>query len=262
MADGDESSLRVESRGESLLVTLNRPTRRNAFDADLMRRLTDLWGRDDLMRAHRSVILTGTDPAFCAGADVELLGADRGQGQSSVTDELAFLPGARINLPVIVAVNGVCAGGGLHFIADADIAICSPRASFLDPHVSVGQITALEPAMLAMRGVRADIVMRMALLGRHERLGATQARRVGLVSEVVPHDDLLARAQELADQVASNSPTAVSHTRRAFRSLQGRLLESSLQEGWDLIRSHWAHPDASEGPAAFLEHRTPKWQTE
>lgn len=262
MSNLEGAGLLVESCGTSLLVTLNRPARRNAFDADLMRSLAGLWAREDLIANHRSVILTGTDPAFCAGADVSLLGTERFDAQHLVSDELAFLPGPRIDVPVIVAVNGVCAGGGLHFVADADIGICSERASFLDPHVSVGQVSALEPAALAMNGARFDVVLRMALLGKHERLDATQACGFGLVSEVVAHDRLLPRAFELAEQIASNSPAAVTLTRKAFRKMQTRVLEESLQEGWDLVRSHWPHPDAREGPAAFVEGRAPQWNSE
>src|SRR5947208_14417627 len=85
--------------------------------------------------------------------------------------------------PVIAAVNGTCAGGGLHFVADADIAIASSDASFLDPHVSVGQVTAYE-AIGLLRKMPAEAVMRMALVGRHERLSAGQALRLGLIRQV------------------------------------------------------------------------------
>jgi enoyl-CoA hydratase/carnithine racemase len=224
-----------------------------------MAALAALWEQEDLLREHRCIVVTGAEPAFCAGADATLLRDERAQVNLSVDDELSFLPGARVDVPVIAAVNGVCAGGGLHFVADADIAICSERASFLDPHVSVGQVTALEPISLALR-VRLDVLTRMALLGRHERLDPEQALAAGLVSEVVPHERLLPRALELAEQIAANSPAAVATSRRAIHRFRDRLLAEAMQEGWDSIRAHWEHPDATEGPTAFIERREPRWQ--
>ena len=97
---------------------------------------------------------------------------------------------------MIAAVNGVCAGGGLHFVADADIVIAAEEASFIDPHVSVGQVTALEPLTLRLQ-MRADALARMALIGRRERLSAQAAMAAGLVSEVLPGDLLMSRAREL-----------------------------------------------------------------
>jgi enoyl-CoA hydratase/carnithine racemase len=159
---------------------------------------------------------------------------------------------------VIVAVNGACAGGGLHFVADADIALAGDRASFLDPHVSVGHVSALEPLTLFFRA-RRDVLARLALLGAGEQLGAEEARDAGLVSEVVPAERLLARSVELAERVAANSPTAVRRTRRVLREFQECLLGDALDTGWRMIRDHWEHPDALEGPAAFLERREPRW---
>jgi enoyl-CoA hydratase/carnithine racemase len=254
---GSETIL-VERRDAVTIVTLNRPERRNAFDAAQMERLASLWREladDDGVRC---VVLTGAGPGFCAGADMTLL-EGREEGAATAKDELAFLPGGILACPVIAAVNGVCAGGGLHFVADADIAIASDRASFIDPHVSVGQVTALEPLQLALR-VRQDVLVRMALLGRHERLDAGRALDAGLISEVVPHEQLLDRALELAGQIASNSPAAVRLSRQALRSLETEILEASMERGWDLIRSHWKHPDAAEGPRAFEERREPNWQ--
>ncbi len=159
---------------------------------------------------------------------------------------------------MIVAVNGVCAGGGLHFVADADIVIAGERASFVDPHVSVGQVTALEPLTLRLQ-MRADVLARMALLGRHEKLSAAAARDAGLVSEVVADDDLIARAAELARQIAGNSPAATARSRKVLREVERGLLGERLEAGWAEIRAHWAHPDAKEGPAAFIERREPEW---
>jgi enoyl-CoA hydratase/carnithine racemase len=158
---------------------------------------------------------------------------------------------------VIVAVNGMCAGGGLHFVADADIALASDRSTFLDPHVSVGQVSALEPLTLLTKAPAAAV--RMALIGRAEKLTARQAKESGLVSEVVEADQLLPRALELARAIAANSPAATAATRRQIRLFEERLLHQALEQGWSAIRTHWGHPDAREGPQAFIERRMPAW---
>src|SRR6202022_386374 len=112
----------------------------------------------------------------------------------------------RVWKPVIAAVNGVCAGGGLHFIADADIVVASSNASFLEPHVSIGQVTAYE-AIGLLRKMPVEAVMRMALVGRYERIDATRALELGMVSQVVdPPDRLREEAQALAEKIARNSP--------------------------------------------------------
>jgi enoyl-CoA hydratase/carnithine racemase len=243
-----------------MLVTLNRPHRRNALDGPLIESLRALWRDLEALRGVRCIVITGAEPGFCSGADMSLLSSDRSQAPERAGDELTFLPGRQVAPPVIVAVNGVCAGGGLHFVADADIVIASDASSFLDPHVSVGQVSALEPLTLFSRAPTAAV--RMALIGQTERLGAEQAREWGLISEVVAPDQLLGRALELAGAIADNSPAAVAATRRQIRVFEDRLMERALDEGWAAIRAHWSHPDAQEGPAAFLERRQPRWVDE
>lgn len=253
-----ERPLHVEPRGNTLVVTLNRPHRRNALDAALIGALRDLWASKDALNGVRCVVLTGADPGFCSGADMSLLSRSRHDVPDTALEELSFLPGLQVSCPVIVAVNGVCAGGGLHFVADADIALAAHDAVFLDPHVSVGQVSALEPLTLWWKA-RADTIVRMALLGAEERVDAENARRAGLVSEVVASADLQQRAFALADTICRNSPTAVARTRHTLRSFEHDLLTHSLDAGWASIRAHWDHPDAKEGPRAFVEKRDPQW---
>ncbi|OLF06724.1 enoyl-CoA hydratase [Actinophytocola xinjiangensis] len=241
-----------------MLVELNRPHALNALDTVLRDDLEDLWARTATDPTVRAVVLTGAGRGFCAGADVGDLAGERAPRGPDVDAELAFLPGPALDVPVIVAVNGVCAGGGLHFVADADIAIASDTATFLDPHVSVGQVTALEPVSLALR-VPLPRLLRLALLGRAERLDAAAALAANLVTEVVTPGDLLDRALELAEVVAGNSPAAVAASRRALRELDRRLLGPSMVAGWAAVRDHWTHPDSSEGPRAFAQRREPRW---
>jgi enoyl-CoA hydratase/carnithine racemase len=255
----DHTTIVVEQSEHVLTVTLNRPAQRNAFDWAMRRELAQLWAetrRDDDVRC---VVVTGAGDGFCAGADVGMLSDTREAAGFGLDDEIALVPGRQLMVPVIVAVNGVCAGGGLHFVADADIAIASEKAWFTDPHVSVGQVSGIEPVSLALR-VPMSALYRLGLLGRAERWDAQQARELGLVSEVVPADQLLGRAHELAAAIAASSPAAVRATREMMRRFENNVLGPWMAAGWDAVQVHWAHPDSSEGPRAFAERREPQWE--
>ncbi|WP_233509856.1 enoyl-CoA hydratase/isomerase family protein [Actinomadura craniellae] len=269
MADDDQDDaltrtdgvLLSRMSGSTLVVTLNRPDRANALDDELMDALAGLWTAAAANRSIRCVVVTGAGRAFCSGADASMLAGTRRALGDTAWEELDFLPGHRLAVPVVAAVNGVCAGGGLHFVADADISVAARSARFLDPHVSVGNVTALEPVMLRLR-MRVDVLTRMVLLGREEVLDAAAAERAELVSEVVPDDELLPRALALAAAVGRNSPEAVRLSRRVLRSFEERLLGADLDLGWELVRRHRAHPDATEGPQAFLDKRPPRWSAD
>ena len=161
--------------------------------------------------------------------------------------------------PVITAVNGICAGGGFHWVADADIVIAASDAQFFDPHVSIGQVVSIE-AIGLIRKMPAEAVMRMAFVGKYERMPAERALQLGMISEIVdPPERLRERAQELAETIAKNSPAAMAATKkalwggaraRAHRRLQGRRRSTSCRM--------WGHPDQDEGPRAFAEKREPR----
>jgi enoyl-CoA hydratase/carnithine racemase len=240
-------------------VTLDRPERRNAFDWTMRGELRDLWiaVRDDT--DVRCVVITGAGDAFCSGVDVGDLDDDRRPAGDDIVDELALLPGHQLDVPVVAAVNGVCAGGGLHFVADADIAIASTAAWFTDPHVSVGQVSGIEPASLALR-VPLNALALLALGGRAVRWDAQRAYELGLVTEVHAPDALLPRAHEIAGAIAAASPAAVRSTRAVLRRLETSLVGLSMVEGWDKVQEHWEHPDSVEGPQAFFDKRDPDWR--
>jgi enoyl-CoA hydratase/carnithine racemase len=164
----------------------------------------------------------------------------------------------KVDKPVITAVNGVCAGGGLHWIADADIVIAASDATFVDPHVSIGHVSALETIAL-MRKMPAEAVLRMALVGSHERLTAQRAYELGMISQVVDPSELREVAQELAEKIARNSPAAMQATKRALWAALEWGLTDACKVGAGHLTSMWGHPDQSEGPNAFAEKRAPQW---
>ena len=126
--------------------------------------------------------------------------------------------------------------------------------------MSIGQVVSLE-AIGLIRKMPVEAVMRMALVGRHERMSADRAYELGMISEVVdPPERLRARAQELAETVARNSPAAMAATKRAlWGALEHGLTDACKAGAKDLV-SMWGHPDQTEGPLAFAEKREPEWQ--
>jgi len=156
-------------------------------------------------------------------------------------------------------VNGSCVGGGLHFVADADIVLAASDARFFDTHVSMGQVMAYEGVGL-VRKMAFEPIMRMALTGRHERMSAARAYELGMISQIVdPPERLRDEAQALAETIARNSPAAMRATKRAlWGALELGLTDACLAGGQELV-GMWGHPDQEEGPLAFAEKRDARW---
>jgi enoyl-CoA hydratase/carnithine racemase len=252
------TTISVEHANHIMTVTLDRPSQRNACDLRMRQELDQLWTMTSSMTDLRCIVLTGAGEGFCSGADVSDLAGERRPYGEGLDDELRKLPGRRLDVPVLVAVNGVCAGGGLHFVADADVVIASTNAWFVDPHVNAGQVSGLEGPSLAAR-VGIGSLMPLVLCGRAVRWDARRAFELGLVFELVEPDALMTRAHELASAIAAASPAAVRASRSVLREFESSLVGTAMEEGWKAVQRHWTHPDCSEGPQAFLEHRPPKW---
>ena len=169
----------------------------------------------------RVIVNTGEGDAFQTGLDVAQLAGDphalREQARRTKRFELRFTAWHNdVGKPVVAAVNGVCAGGGLHFVADADIVIASSNATFVDPHVSVGQASVYETIALAKKSP-VESVLRLAMVGRYERMPAARAYELGIVSQVVdPPERLRAEAQALGEKIARNDPARLAATKRAL----------------------------------------------
>jgi len=258
-------TLLVERRGPVGWLVFNRPRAANAMDARMLDELEEAWRELDGDPEVRAIVTTGEGHSFQTGLDVVQLAhqPDALRKQSGRTRRAELRMTAwhcGVAKPVITAVNGVCAGGGLHFVADADVVLAASDAQFLDPHVSVGQVSAYEVIGLA-RKVPFEAVMRMALLGRYERIDAARALALGMVSQVVdPPEALRDRAQALAEKIAKNSPAAMAATKRAlWGALEAGFTDACMAGAKELV-SMWGHPDQQEGPRAFAEKRDPRWR--
>ena len=254
----------VERRGPVGWLINNRPEQLNAMNAAMREEFGVAWRELDADPDVRVIVHTGNGRAFQTGVDVTELATD-GVGMERYRESVANWDlhftswHQQVWKPVITAVNGICCGGGFHWIADADIVIAASDAQFFDPHVSVGQVVSIE-AIGLMKKMPAEAVMRMAFVGRYERIDASRAYELGMISEIVdPPDRLRDRAQELAETIARNSPAAMAATKKALWSALELGITDASREGARHMLSMWGHPDQQEGPVAVAEKRDANW---
>jgi enoyl-CoA hydratase/carnithine racemase len=208
-----------EVAGHVATITLNRPEKLNAFNEKMAREIAAIWPRvRDDADIRVAVLRAAGDRAFCTGIDITE-GAWWEEENTWNQEDPGVLLGPRqhrVWKPVIAAVHGMAAGGAMYFLNESDIVICSEDATFFDPHASGGLVSALEPVGMLRRGVPLGDVLRWALLGSEERITAATALRLGLVTEVLPRDELWSAAQALAEEIASRRPEAIQGTIRAI----------------------------------------------
>ncbi|MCW2634906.1 MAG: enoyl-CoA hydratase [Blastococcus sp.] len=213
----DLSTVRYEVTDHVATVTLDRPEAMNSFNQAMLDDFSRIWRavKDD-DDVHVVVLRAAGDRAFCTGVDVKE-GIDRPENVWSQVD-----PGEQLSpklnqvwKPLICAVHGMAAGGAFYWLNEADIVVCSDDATFFDPHVSYGMTAALEPIGMTRR-IALGEVLRIALMGLHERVSAQKALQIGLVTEVVPRADLWEHADRLARIIAGQPPAAIQGTVRAI----------------------------------------------
>jgi enoyl-CoA hydratase/carnithine racemase len=265
MADFETVRFTVAERVAT--IALARPERKNAMNQVMKDELRTCWKR---VKADPDVwvaIITGEGDAFSSGADVDAL-AGKGFTRHDRWTELAMIEGIRdlptprrqlVHKPVIAAVNGVVAGFSLDLVTESDIPIASERASFVDPHVSIGLVSSHEMVNMARR-VPVSVCLRMALLGSRERMSAQRAYEVGLVTEVVPHEKLMERARELADLILTNSPLAVWGTKMGILQGLGLPFAQAEEIAAGYLEVVEQSEDHGEGPRSFIEKRKPAWK--
>jgi enoyl-CoA hydratase len=256
--------LKVERHGRVGWLLNNRPQQLNAMNALMRDEFAQAWTELDNDPQVRVIVHSGEGRAFQTGVDVTELATD-GVGMERYREGLTEMDihftawHQKVWKPVITAVNGICAGGGFHWIADADIVIAASDATFFDPHVSIGQVVAVE-AIGLVRKMPVEAVMRMALVGRYERIDAARAYELGMISQIVdPPEKLREAAQELAEKIAKNSPAAMAATKRALWGALELGLTDACKAGAKELVAVWGHPDQEEGPRAFAEKREPQW---
>ncbi len=254
----------VERHGPVGWLINDRPDQLNAMNSAMRDEFADAWIELDRDPEVRVIVHTGNGRAFQTGVDVAEIASD-GVGferyrESMENFDLHFTSWHQgVWKPVITAVNGICCGGGFHWVADADIVIAASDAKFFDPHVSVGQVVSVE-AIALMKKMPVEAVLRMAFMGKYERIDATRAKELGMISEIVdPPERLRERAQEMGETISKNSPAAMAATKKALSYALESGLTAACRRGAKELVKLWGHPDQEEGPLAFSEKREANW---
>jgi enoyl-CoA hydratase/carnithine racemase len=253
-------------------VTLNRPDVLNSFNVQMQRELRAVWTsvrRNDDVRV---VVLTGAgEKAFCTGIDrTETMGEgsdDREKVVGSGSTPFMFDdPGKNICpkqcdlwKPVIAAVNGMACGGAFYMLGESDIIIAADHATFFDPHVTYGMTAAFEPIHMLQRMPLGEI-MRLSLLGNHERMSAQRAHQIGLVSEVVPLAELPERAGWVAAAIASAPPLAIQGTVRAIWAGQEHTWKQALELAYAYVSMGTNQASIREGQEFFASGKRIDWR--
>ncbi|GAA0960001.1 enoyl-CoA hydratase/isomerase family protein [Actinocorallia libanotica] len=213
-------------------LTLDRPEVLNAFDRTMCREVAHAWRRVRDDAGINAVVLRASgDRAFSTGLDVKKsYGQPDDVWNHEDPGELLSAKWQKVWKPVVCAVQGMCTAGAFYFVNESDVVICSEDATFFDSHVSAGLVSALEPVGL-IRKIGLSQTLRISLMGNHERVGAATALAIGLVTEVVPREELWDRAFELASTIAAAPSAATQGTVRAIWESLDRPYRASLDQG-------------------------------
>lgn len=248
------------------LITLNRPEAMNAMNGELSRALSESLQRVEDDPDVRVGILTGNGRAFCAGADLKERARTGDGGGAAGSTVQAFIDAPsqtpfykrHAGKPMIAAVNGYCLAGGMELALTCEIRIASTGASFGLPEIVRGFFPGAGGPQRLPRMIPQALAMEMILTG--DPIDAETALRAGLVSHVVPDDELLPTAKRLAVRIADHAPLAVRAVKELALSAQDMTLEQSLRFGSALRWIIGQTEDAKEGPRAFAERRDPNYE--
>ena len=262
-----EPAVIVEKDGHVLIVTLNRPEKRNAVNCEVMCRLYDAWVQLDQDEDLRVAILTGRGNTFCAGMDLSEIGnMKKGTGNEWMDRALsdpaiifgAWLKTYRPTKPVILAAEGFARAGGTEILQGTDIRVAGESAMFGVTEVQRGLFPMAGSAVRLRRQIGYAVAAEMLIAG--EDLPARRAYELGLVNHIVPDGEALTKAREVADRIAANGPLAVKAivaTLRATETLpEEEAFKIEQEHGMKVMTSE----DAAEGPRAFLEKRAPNFK--
>lgn len=240
------------------LVRLNRPQALNALNSDLMREVFEALEAFDSEDSVRCLVLTGSDKAFAAGADIK---------QMADTDAVTMFAGqdftdwsrlARIRKPIIAAVSGWALGGGCELAMMCDMIVASETAKFGQPEITIGIMPGAGGTQRLTRAVGKALAMEMCLTNRH--LSAEEARHYGLVNQVYPVESYLDETLKLAAKIAAMPAAAVQMIKDAINKSE----ELSLSEGLAFEKRNFyllfCTEDKTEGMKAFVEKRPPEWK--
>jgi enoyl-CoA hydratase len=237
------------------LVRLNRPKQLNALNGPTMDALCDALESLDRDEAIRAIVVTGTQKAFAAGADISEMAGATPMDMLRTNRIAQWDRVRRITKPVIAAVAGWCLGGGCELAMALDLIIASDSAKFGQPEIKIGVMPGAGGSQRLPRAIGKSKAMEMILLG--EPITAAEAERIGLVSRVVPDEVLVEDALGLAAEIAKRAPLAVRLAKESVNAAYEMSLTDGLAHERRLFYLLFSSEDQKEGMAAFLEKREP-----
>jgi len=253
----DSSDCLVEQDGHKLIVTMNRPERRNALSGEMLRIMEDAWDRVNADPEIRVCILTGAGGYFCAGMDLQSLDSNGVGDDYDASVIKALLKGFRLTKPLVAAVEGPAIAGGTEILQGTDIRVAGESARFGVAEARWSLYPLGGSAVRLPRQIPYTVAAELLLTGR--TVGAAEAKELGLIGHVVPDGHALEKAHELADLVAANGPLAVQAILHTMRASEGKNEEECWADDAKVGGAVFLSEDAKEGPRAFLEKRVPQF---
>ena len=250
-------SLERERRGRVEILRLHRPEARNAVDPATAAALEAALDETDADPAVRVVIVTGTGPVFCAGADLKAIAAGNGAAIMTKRGGFAGMAWRPLAKPTIAAVNGPALAGGFEIALACDLVVAADTAVFGLPEVQRGLLASAGGPLRLARRIPLALALELAVLG--EPITAARAYDLGLVNRVVPAERVLDEALALAERIVANSPAAVAGVRELVHGAAAGDLDAAWALNRRIMREVAASPDGVEGARAFVEKRAPVW---
>ena len=258
----------VERDGSILILTMNRPQRRNAFSPEMLVRMSDAWVELSEDPELRVGIVTGADGHFSSGADLKAM-AGMGSGSAEWAERVrtdadlawrALLRHYRPTKPLIAAVEGYAIAGGTEILQAMDIRVAAETATFGIAEVRRGLFPLGGSTVRLRRQIPYTVAAELLLTGRF--VLAREAKEIGLIGHVVPEGQALAKAKEIALQISENAPLAVQAVLKSLRETEGLSEIDGLKRELEIGQPIFATKDAAEGPRAFTEKRKPNFTGE
>ncbi len=254
----DEAKVLTEVRGRTLLITINRPEARNAVNGDVA---SGIEGAIDELESNEELwtgVLTGNGPVFCAGADLKAISSGDAAGLQTEKGGFGGFVQRKRTKPVIAALNGPALAGGCELAIACDLIVAPEGGKIGIPEVKRSLIALAGGLVRLPKLLGKNAALELAMTG--EPFSVERMYQLGLVNRVVPADQVVSTALELAEKINEAAPLAVRASRQAIIESDGLDEEAAFARGVELVSPVFRSADFSEGPLAFIEKRAPNWK--
>jgi enoyl-CoA hydratase/carnithine racemase len=251
------AAVEVERRDRVGIIRLNRPEARNAVNNDLATGVEAALDDFEADPEVQAVVITGNGKTFCAGADLKLVAAGRGAEMATAKGNFAGIVTRDFPKPIIAAVHGAALAGGFEIMLSCDLVVAADDTRFGLPEVKRGLFAAAGGLIRLPKRVPLAVATELAITG--EPIDAPRALQLGLVNRIVPADQVVDAALELAATIAKNGPLAIRNSLTMVREAQDLSDDEAWKRNIELALEVFASKDSIEGATAFAEKREPRW---